>query len=80
MHLQQLRKWGEDFGRGVLGADRMEIVADCGAWLLGSSYTPYRQELLDEFGVACTTRDLDDARELIRFTLQGVTPTGQSYS
>jgi hypothetical protein len=66
VHLQQYRHYGPDFGASVLGQDRVEIVADCGAWLLGSTYTPYRQELLDAHGVACSTRDLDDARALIR--------------
>lgn len=74
MHLQQLRVYGDDFGRTELGTSRMEIVADCGAWLLGSTYTPYRQELLNEHGIGCTGVDLADARELIAHV--GVTAIG----
>jgi hypothetical protein len=40
VHLQQYRHYGPDFGASVLGQDRVEIVADCGAWLLGLELHP----------------------------------------
>lgn len=66
MHLQQARAHGGAAGayRAYPG-ERLEIVADCGSWLLGSNYTPYRQKRLDEHGVACSARDLADARQLL---------------
>ncbi|PXY27449.1 hypothetical protein [Prauserella muralis] len=65
MHLQQGRMHGGWGAYEHYGA-RLEIVADCGSWLLGSAYTPYRDDARTvAFG--CTMQDLADARELIRF-------------
>lgn len=61
MHVQQHRMFGTDhFAALVLGADRIEITADCGSLLLGSRYTPYVQ-----LAGGCSARDLRDARQLI---------------
>ncbi|OXM73100.1 MULTISPECIES: hypothetical protein [Amycolatopsis] len=62
MHLQQVRQFGSGrFAAFVLGADRIEIVADCASLLAGSRYTPY----VDSAG-GCSERDLRDARQLLR--------------
>ena len=62
MHLQQVRQFGSlGFAQFVLGADRLEIVADCASMLAGSRYTPYV-----ELAGGCTPRDLTDARQLLR--------------
>lgn len=67
MHVQQVRMHGGADGiRRALG-DRDEIVADCGSWILGSSYTPYRDRARADRGVACTSRDIADALELIGY-------------
>ncbi|MEU0467226.1 hypothetical protein ABZ215_24765 [Amycolatopsis sp. NPDC006131] len=61
MHLQQVRQFGSGrFAAFVLGADRIEIVADCASLLAGSRYTPY----VDLAG-GCSERDLRDARQLL---------------
>jgi hypothetical protein len=67
MHLQQLDMYGADLGSMALGRNRVEIVADCGSMLLGSTNTPYVRDQLDAHGVGCTDADLADARELIEF-------------
>jgi hypothetical protein len=67
MHLQQIRMYGTDLGSMALGRNRVEIVADCGSMLLGSTNTPYVRDQLDAHGVGCTDADLADARELIEF-------------
>jgi hypothetical protein len=67
MHRQQHRMYGPDHGDLELGASRVELVADCGSKLLGSTNTPYLQQRLAEDGVDCTAADLADARELIAY-------------
>jgi hypothetical protein len=67
MHVQQGHKWGssERLFQAV-GEFEVEMVADCGSMLLGSTVTPYitshRQETGDR---GCSEYELDVARELI---------------
>lgn len=65
LHLQQVDMYGPGLGALTLGRDRVEIVADCGSLLLGSTNSPYVPELLDEPAVGCSEADFADARELI---------------
>lgn len=43
MHLQMIEQPGDQ--------PQDELVADCGSWLLGSSYTPYRDDMRRTLGV-----------------------------
>ena len=65
MHIQQVRMHGGGSEIRQAYGDRVEIVADCGSWLLGSDYTPYRDKARADTGTACTPQDISDARELI---------------
>ncbi|WP_007025174.1 hypothetical protein [Saccharomonospora iraqiensis] len=62
IHLQQARTHNTwDAVQAAYGGQQQaEIVADCGARLLGSELTPY----LDEAGRGCTAAELDHARAL----------------
>jgi len=43
VHLQQARVYGSQQAATEFygDAERLEVAADCGAWLLGAAYTPY---------------------------------------
>lgn len=80
VHLQQIRAYGgwwpethRALGRDDIGQWRNEIVAECGAMLLGARDPYMIAERQEEYGVACTDRDLSDARFLISFD-QPLTP------
>ncbi|MFF5992562.1 hypothetical protein [Prauserella flavalba] len=68
VHLQQGRMHGGLRGAWRVYGDRLEIVADCGSWLLGSQHTPYRQRALEAGQPGCSPRDLAEARRLITFS------------
>src|SRR5690606_42118533 len=65
MHIQQVRMHGGGSESRKAYGDRVEIVADCGSWLPGSDYTPYREKARADTDTACTPKDISDARELI---------------
>jgi hypothetical protein len=66
MHVQQGHKWGssERLYQAV-GEFEVEMVADCGSMLLGSTVTPYITQHRREAGSGCSRYELDVARELI---------------
>ncbi|MEU3272892.1 hypothetical protein ABZ639_18790 [Saccharomonospora sp. NPDC006951] len=66
-HVQQGRLAGGLAAAWRKYGDRLEIVADCASWLLGSEHTPYRQQRIDDQLPGCTAADLADARELLGF-------------
>jgi hypothetical protein len=66
MHVQQARKFGTNVAVfDAYGADGVEMVADCGSQLLGSTDTPYIGQRLKAAGHGCTPRELADAHDLI---------------
>lgn len=66
MHVQQMSYPLSYSGRDI------EIEADCGSWLLGSTVTPYLAGTRRNGGVGCTVAILEVAEILIHHA--GVTP------
>lgn len=63
IHQLQLHRLGA--AQMVADGFRTELVADCGSWLLGSTYTPYVAMARRTGGAGCTAPVLADARALI---------------
>jgi hypothetical protein len=67
MHVQQGHEWGSSARLfQAVGEFEVEMVADCGSMLLGSTVTPYINKHRQETGErGCSEYELDAARELI---------------
>lgn len=79
MHLQQARKLGgtdATYGAYDWDAGRLELVADCGALLLGSTYTPYVAQHEKATGVGCSASYAAAAQALIAYRPAVAVPPG----
>ncbi|MPZ00051.1 MAG: hypothetical protein GEU97_19080 [Actinophytocola sp.] len=66
MHLQQARMYDGEVHERYGGRDGAEVVADCGAWMLGSRVTPYIDPVWHQGYVGpCTPADVMEAWWLI---------------